>query len=93
MLIQSYCFVDPSTHIWLLLVLELNCNFDSFILRTYHTLGFLLAIQNSYMILHDPAIYPDPHEFKPERFLTPDGTQINPDVLDPSEACFGFGRR
>ena len=48
--------------------------------------------QNSYMILHDPAVYPEPHEFRPERFLKPDG-QLDPDVMDPSIACFGFGRR
>ncbi|TCD68023.1 hypothetical protein EIP91_011634 [Steccherinum ochraceum] len=52
-----------------------------------------IVMGNSYMILHDPAVYPDPHEFKPERFLSPDGTQLNPDVLDPATACFGFGRR
>lgn len=41
-------------------------------------------------ILHDETIYPEPFEFKPERFLK-DG-QPNPSVLDPS-AAFGFGRR
>ncbi|KAJ7437926.1 cytochrome P450 [Mycena galericulata] len=35
--------------------------------------------------------YPDPHKFKPERFLTVDG-ELNPDAKDPS-AAFGFGRR
>lgn len=44
------------------------------------------------MILHDPAVFPEPHEFRPERFLIKDG-QLNPDVLDPTIACFGFGRR
>lgn len=43
-------------------------------------------------ILHDPAVYPDPHIFKPERFLTTDGKKLNPDVKDP-EATWGFGRR
>jgi len=42
-------------------------------------------------ILHDPAEYPDPFEFKPERFLR-DGI-LNREVQDPGVACFGFGRR
>lgn len=36
--------------------------------------------------------YPEPENFKPERFLTADG-QLNPDASDPYEFVFGFGRR
>ena len=42
-------------------------------------------------ILHDPEIFEDPMAFKPERYLK-DG-EINPDILDPMIATFGFGRR
>ena len=34
----------------------------------------------------DPAVYPDPEEFIPERFL-------NPHARDPMKFAFGFGRR
>ena len=41
-------------------------------------------------ILHDPEIYPDPEEFKPERFLDKDGGFRD----DPTVAlAFGAGRR
>ncbi len=46
-------------------------------------------------ILHDEQVYPDALTFKPERFLKSDeGTLVlNPDVLDPADVVFGFGRR
>lgn len=40
---------------------------------------------------HDPARYPDPGAFKPERFLR-EG-KIDPDVTDPADFAFGYGRR
>jgi len=42
-------------------------------------------------ILHDPEQYPEPEEFKPERFLK-DGA-LDPSVQDPNSAAFGYGRR
>ncbi|KAI0082010.1 cytochrome P450 [Panus rudis PR-1116 ss-1] len=53
--------------------------------------GSIILVVSRRAILHDERTYPDPFAFKPERFLK-DG-KLNPDVLDPSEACFGFGRR
>jgi len=41
-------------------------------------------------ILHDPEAYPDPEEFKPERFLNEDGSVRD----DPTLAlAFGVGKR
>ncbi|KAJ7230278.1 cytochrome P450 [Mycena pura] len=50
-----------------------------------------VVIGNTWSILHDEKMYPDPHSFKPERFLL-DG-KLNGAVRDPETAAFGFGRR
>ncbi|KAJ7498244.1 cytochrome P450 [Mycena galericulata] len=50
-----------------------------------------IVIGNAWALLHDEAMYPDPHSFKPERFLL-DG-KINPLVMNPELVAFGFGRR
>ncbi|KAH9986739.1 cytochrome P450 [Russula compacta] len=49
-----------------------------------------VVIGNSWEILHDPAFYPEPDIFKPERFLNPDGTLRDDPMLI---SAFGFGKR
>jgi hypothetical protein len=47
-------------------------------------------------ILHNPEDYPEPDEFKPERYLKRGGDgeyEIDKSVRDPRAAVFGFGRR
>ena len=41
-------------------------------------------------ILHDPVMYPDPEEFKPERFLNKDGSVRDDPTLS---LVFGAGKR
>jgi cytochrome P450 len=45
------------------------------------------VIANVFAITRDEEMYPDPLEFRPERFLGP-----SPQV-DPHKFVFGFGRR
>ncbi|KAJ7189270.1 cytochrome P450 [Mycena filopes] len=51
-----------------------------------------IFIPNVWSVFRDETMYPESAAFKPERFLTPDGKQLNPGVRDP-QAAFGFGRR
>jgi cytochrome P450 len=44
-------------------------------------------VPNVWAMCHDPAVYPSPSTFDPERFL---GSSPQP---DPRELVFGFGRR
>jgi cytochrome P450 len=49
-----------------------------------------ITIMNSWAILHNPDLYPDPETFKPERFLNEDGTFRD----DPTiSLAFGAGKR
>ncbi|EIM79474.1 cytochrome P450 [Stereum hirsutum FP-91666 SS1] len=48
-----------------------------------------IIVGNAWAILHDPVRYPNPEEFRPERFITEDG-RLNDDIVLPA---FGFGRR
>ncbi|KAF8187616.1 cytochrome P450 [Mycena galopus ATCC 62051] len=49
-----------------------------------------VVIGNAWAVLHDEVTYPDPYDFKPERFLL-DG-KLNPAIQSP-DVAFGFGRR
>lgn len=50
-----------------------------------------LVIGNIWAILRDETMYPDPHAFKPERWV---GDRKEDDErLDPRNYVFGFGRR
>ena len=42
-------------------------------------------------MLNDERVYPEPHEFKPERFLK--SGKLDQSVRDPMAIAFGFGRR
>ncbi|KAI0754774.1 O-methylsterigmatocystin oxidoreductase [Daedaleopsis nitida] len=50
-----------------------------------------VLIPNVWACMHDPLVYKDPHEFRPERFIL--DRKLNPAVLDPSRFVFGSGRR
>ena len=42
-------------------------------------------------MLNDERVYPEPHEFKPERYLK--NGKLDNSVRDPMDIAFGFGRR
>ncbi|KAJ7120745.1 cytochrome P450 [Mycena crocata] len=58
--------------------------------RGYRLPAGSIVVGNAWAILHDEKVYPEPHAFKPERFLL-DG-KLDPAMKDPISA-FGFGRR
>ncbi|KAG7451799.1 cytochrome P450 [Guyanagaster necrorhizus] len=49
-----------------------------------------LIYANIWKMLHDPAVYDQPFEFRPERFIR---TEIKEPEFDPHKLAFGFGRR
>ncbi|KAH9912855.1 O-methylsterigmatocystin oxidoreductase [Epithele typhae] len=50
-----------------------------------------VLISSIWSCMHDPEVYENPEEFRPERFIR-DG-RLDPDVRDPFDFAFGFGRR
>ncbi|KZS95176.1 cytochrome P450 [Sistotremastrum niveocremeum HHB9708] len=54
-----------------------------------------IVIGNTWNMMHDEEIYPLPLSFDPTRFLLYKKNKpvFNPDILDPEEIAFGFGRR
>ncbi|KAF9238847.1 cytochrome P450 [Melanogaster broomeanus] len=55
----------------------------------YHVPQGATVVPNVWAMTHDDVRYPDPNDFKPERFLNSDGT-LNDDAVG---YVFGFGRR
>ncbi|KAJ7610297.1 cytochrome P450 [Mycena polygramma] len=56
----------------------------------FHIPAGSMIMANQWAMLHDPAVYPNPAEFNPDRFLEGDGRTPQP---DPRGVAFGFGRR
>ncbi|KAI0752864.1 cytochrome P450 [Daedaleopsis nitida] len=50
-----------------------------------------MLIPNIWAAMHDPDVYKFPDEFRPERFLR--NGKPNPDVQNPFDYVWGFGRR
>ncbi|EIW58805.1 cytochrome P450 [Trametes versicolor FP-101664 SS1] len=50
-----------------------------------------LIVPNQWAMARDETQYPDPDNFRPERFLR--NGKIDPNVRDPATFAFGFGRR
>ncbi|KAJ7628753.1 cytochrome P450 [Roridomyces roridus] len=55
--------------------------------RNYHIPAGSIVMVNIWSILRDPVVFPDPLEFRPERFLN------DTRALDVTSSIFGFGRR
>jgi len=52
-----------------------------------------LVFPNIWTILRDETLFPDPHAFNPDRFLTPAVDEATERRRDPRAYVFGFGRR
>ncbi|KZP23269.1 cytochrome P450 [Athelia psychrophila] len=58
--------------------------------RGYHIPAGTVVIPNTWAVLNDERMYPDPFVFNPDRFMK--NGSLDPSVRDP-EAAFGYGRR
>ncbi|KAF8504849.1 cytochrome P450 [Russula emetica] len=49
-----------------------------------------MVVMNTWAVLHDPVMFPEPDSFKPERFINPDGSLRDDPVVT---SLFGSGKR
>ncbi|PFH47416.1 hypothetical protein AMATHDRAFT_67760 [Amanita thiersii Skay4041] len=64
---------------------------DDDVYNGYHIPKGSTVIGNTWAMLYNEEVYPNPTEFRPERFLKDE--KLNLEVPDPVEVAFGFGRR
>ncbi|OSX64695.1 hypothetical protein POSPLADRAFT_1135070 [Postia placenta MAD-698-R-SB12] len=55
----------------------------------FHIPAGATVIANTWAVLHDPSLYPDPFQVNPDRYSKQEGG-LNP---DPRRFAFGYGRR
>jgi len=58
----------------------------------YHIPAGSIVVGNTWGILHDPDVYPEPMSFKPERYFNEEG-KLDYVAIDPARYSFGYGRR
>ncbi|EIW59559.1 cytochrome P450 [Trametes versicolor FP-101664 SS1] len=68
-----------------------HCTLEDDVFNGYFIPAGTTILANVWAMLHDPAVYEDPKEFRPERFIR-DGV-LDPTVRDPYLVAFGYGRR
>jgi len=59
----------------------------------YHFTKDTIIYPNSWHILHDETLYPDPFTFNPDRFMQPAKDEQTEKLRDPFTYAFGYGRR
>jgi cytochrome P450 len=84
--------IMKETHRWhLVLPMCLpHCSTEDDTCRGYRIPKGAILMPNNWHFTHDPAVYPDPMAFKPERHLQ---TATHDSEPDPRKFVFGYGRR
>lgn len=68
-----------------------HCPTEDDVYQGYHIPAGSMVFFNLEAMLHDPATYPDPYAFKPERYLPE--LSGKPSEQDPYTIAFSLGRR
>jgi cytochrome P450 len=92
---QSLPYIEAimkETHRWLLVVPmgAPHASTEEDTCRGYRIPKGAIIMPNNWHFTHDPAVYPEPMTFRPERYLE---TSTHKPEPDPRNYIFGYGRR
>jgi hypothetical protein len=85
---KVYTFLASLPNLSLRIVYRRDSNWKYMVGRLFYVLKVDSALFRA--VMRDPAVYPEPDDFKPERFLSPDGILLDDPILT---TVFGSGKR
>jgi cytochrome P450 len=70
-----------------------HCTITEDVYRNWRIPKNATVVPNAWAMLHNEKVYPEPYEFKPERWLDANGKLLDTKAIPDPWVMFGFGRR
>ncbi|XP_072047972.1 cytochrome P450 2U1-like [Amphiura filiformis] len=81
--------LEIQRHVTMLPLLDFHAAGNEILLSGYHVPKGATIVSNAYAVMRDPTAFPEPNQFRPERFIDENGEYFEKSGVIP----FGLGRR